>query len=246
MRAFIDIETCPSADPTVIADIRASIKPPANYSKPDSIAQWMETKGEHAALEAISKTALSPEDGSIIAIGIGLDDDQDPVVFTRDPNSETDAYVILDALTYVNDLLEDACTFSSTDPGKLIHKPVPYWVGHNITGFDLPFLWKRLVINDLKPDLPLPCPDEIRHGRNCFDTMQAWAGYRGMVSLSRLCRVLGIPDPKQNQDGITGANAWEFWRRGDLETVKTYCASDVTAARAVFHRIDAIGWRNAV
>jgi hypothetical protein len=246
MRIFIDIETCPTTDPAVIADIRAGINPPANYSKPDSIAQWRETKGEQAALEAIGKTALSPEDGSIIAIGVGLDDDQDPVVFVRDPSTETDAYVILDALTYVNDAIQEATTYSSTDPGKPVFTPTPYWCGHNITGFDLPFIWKRLVINEINPDFPLPCPDEIRHGKTCFDIMQAWAGYRGMIGLSRLCRVLGLPDPKQNEQGITGANVWEFWRRGDMEVVKSYCAADVIAARQVFHRIDGIGRRNAV
>ena len=244
MRIFIDIETCPTTDPAVIADIRSSIRAPANYSKPESIQQWMETKGEQAAIEAIGKTALSPEDGSIIAVCIATDDGE-PVVIMRTPEEPTDARLLEAAFTHIDGLLEDASTNSCTDPDRLIFRPEPYFIGHNLTGFDLPFLWKRSLINGVVPPFTLPAPDEIRHARNCFDTMTAWAGYRSMIGLSRLCRVLGIPDPKQNEDGITGANAWEFWQRGDLDAVDAYNRGDVLAVRAIFQRLEAMTRRAA-
>lgn len=246
MRIFIDIETMPTVDPEIIADIRASIQPPGNYSKPDSIKAWMDTKGEQAALEAIGKTALSAEDGSIIAIGIATDD-SDPRVLIRVPSADSDKNLLEAFYQAVHDLLTEASLARGDDPDRAIFTPEPWWVGHNITGFDLPFLWKRAVIHGITPmqSFALPAPGDLRHGRGCFDTMIAWAGLRGTISLSRLTRVLGLPDPKTNADGISGRNAFEFWERGDLETVRRYCAADVVAARAVFHRLEAAARRAA-
>lgn len=38
MNIYIDIETLPTTDAETIAEIAANIKPPANYSKPETIA----------------------------------------------------------------------------------------------------------------------------------------------------------------------------------------------------------------
>lgn len=219
MRIFIDIETQPTTDPAVIAEIRSSIKPPANYSKPESIAAWLADKGETAALDAISKTALSPEDGSIISVCVARDDGE-PTVIMRAPEDESDKALLLEFFMYVDGLLADATTISPTT-GEALYFPEPYFIGHNVA-FDLGWLWKRSAIQGLAPPFPIPAPDEIRHGKNCFCTMTAWAGHRGTISLSRLCRVLGIEDPKANEAGISGSNAWEFWRRGGLNTVDAY------------------------
>lgn len=235
MRIFIDIETAPTADPDTIASIRASIKPPANYTKADTVAAWMADKGEQAALEAISKTALNPEDGSIISIAIATDD-HDPVVLDRELSNDSDADLLRAAFRYINDIIEDAA-LSNPATGAQMFKPEPWWIGHNIA-FDLGWLWKRSVIHGITPPFAIPSPDELRHGKNCYCTMTAWAGHRGTISLSRLTRVLGIPDPKANAAGVSGANAWEVRQRGDLDAVRRYNAGDVIACRSVFHRLE--------
>lgn len=242
MRLFIDIETAPTDDQALIDEIARGITPPGNISKAETVAAWLKDKKPAAIAEAVGRTALDGGLGSVIAIGIATDD-HDPVVLTRDPDSESDSDLLRVFFDHVEELLNDATPVSPTD-GERMFKPDPWWVGHNIS-FDLGFIWRRCVINGLVPPFEIPSPDQMRHGKNCFCTMQAWAGYGQRISLSRLSRALGLPDPKQNEEGISGANAWEFWRDGDLDTVTRYCAGDVIAARSIFHRMEAMSRRAA-
>lgn len=90
MQIFLDIETAPTEDVDTIATIRASIRPPANYKKPETLAAWREAEGEAAALDAIARTALDGGAGQVIAVGLALDDEQPPLVLCRG-TSETEA-----------------------------------------------------------------------------------------------------------------------------------------------------------
>lgn len=236
MRLYLDLETAPTTDPELIREIESGISAPGNYTKPESIQAWMETKGEIAKREAIAKTALSPEDGSIISVCLATDDGE-PVTFMRPPEEPSDDRLLKQVFAYLDDILIDASVTSNTT-GELLHRPTPWFIGHSLVSFDLPWLWKRSVIHGLSVPFNLPAPDELRHGRNCYDTMLGWAGLRGHISLSRLCRVLGLTDPKANQAGISGKNAFEFWQRGDLDTVDLYNRGDVLAVREIFHRME--------
>ena len=238
MRIFLDLETCPTTDPELIREIESGISAPGNYTKPESIQAWMETKGEIAKREAIAKTALSPEDGSIISVCLATDDGE-PVTFMRPPEEPDDARLLRQVYAYLDDILTDASVTSNTT-GELLHRPNPWFVAHNGVAFDLPWLWKRSVIHGIEAPFTLYSPDELRHGKNAFDTMLGWAGLRGTISLSRLCRVLGLTDPKANQAGISGKNAFEFWQRGDLDTVDLYNRGDVLAVREIFHRMESM------
>ena len=44
---FCDIETLPTTDMEVIAEIAASIKPPGTIKKPESVAAWMAQNSWH-------------------------------------------------------------------------------------------------------------------------------------------------------------------------------------------------------
>ena len=238
MRIFADIETAPASDPTLLEEIAATVRPPATITKAETLAKWDEEKRPTAIAEAIAKTALSPEDGSIISVCLATDDGE-PVVIMRPPEEPSDAGLLKKVFSHISDMIEDASVTSNTT-GELIHRPTPWLIGHNIVGFDLPWLWKRAVIHGLELPFALPSPDELRHSKNCYDTMLAWAGMRGTISLSRLSRVLGIADPKASQNGISGKNAWEFWQRGDLDAVDTYNRGDVIAVRAIFQRLESM------
>ncbi len=111
----------------------------------------------------------------------------------------------------------------------------PYFIAHN-AAFDLGFLWRRCIVLGLRPPFPLPGPN-ARAGKDYGCTMQAWAGYRERVSLQALCRALSLPDPKAEG---TGAQAWQWWKAGDVERVATYCAGDVRAVRDIWHRVSAM------
>lgn len=229
MQIFLDIETAPTEDAETIAAIRAGIRPPANYKKPETIAAWREAEGEAAALEAIGRTALDGGAGQVIAIGVARDDDAPPLVLTRRPDQGE-----AELLRCFFDVAEEWTRAGAvTDAeGCPIWPDMPYFIAHNAP-FDLGFIWRRCVVLGVRPSFRLPGPN-ARAGKDYGCTMQAWAGYRDRVSLQALCRAMGLDDPKANGDG---AQAWRWWKDGDLDRVATYCAGDVEAVRAIWHRL---------
>ena len=54
----IDIETIPSQSPDVIQSFKDNVKPPATYSKPESIAKWLSEIKEWADSPNIIVMAL--------------------------------------------------------------------------------------------------------------------------------------------------------------------------------------------
>lgn len=229
MQIFLDIETAPTEDVDTIAAIRAGIRPPASYKKPESIAAWMAAEGEAAALEAVGRTALDGGAGQIICIGLALDDEQAPAVLCRDAD-ETESDLLRRFFVVVQDWTASGVVLDAE--GSTVWPDAPYFIAHN-AAFDLGFLWRRCVVHGLRPPFPLPGPN-ARPNRDYGCTMLAWAGYRERVSLQALCRALGLSDPKA--DG-GGAQAWQWWRAGDYDLVVRYCAGDVEAVRAIWHRL---------
>jgi len=109
--------------------------------------------------------------------------------------------------------------------------------GHNIKEFDIPFLCRRMVINNI----PLPeCmqvsgkkPWEVAH----LDTMEMWkfGDYKNFTALSLLATVLGIPSPKSDIDGSQVAGV--YWIDKDLPRIGKYCLQDVLTSAKVYLRL---------
>lgn len=229
MQIFLDIETAPTEDAETIAAIRAGIRPPANYKKPESIAAWQEAEGEAAAQEAISRTALDAAAGQIIAIGLAREDDAGALVLMRHLD-EPEADLLQRFCDTVQSWLDGGAVLDAA--GHAVWPDAPYFIAHN-AAFDLGFIWRRCIVHGIRPAFRLPGPNS-RPGKDYGCTMQAWAGYRERISLQALCRALALPDPKAEGGG---AQAWQWWRDGDLQRVAHYCAGDVEAVRAIWHRL---------
>jgi hypothetical protein len=241
MRIFIDIETAPTDNPDIIKEIEQGVTPPGNISKAETIEAWNRDKRPTAVAEAVSRTALDAGlGGTIIAIGIATDDHA-PIVLDREPSGDSDADLLREAFRQIDALLLQAAPTSPTD-GERLYKPDPYFIGHNVS-FDLGFIWRRAVMTGVRIPFEFPTPSDIRHGKNAFCTMQAWAGYGNRISLSKLARALHIPDPKAGE--INGANAWQHWREGNLDAVRDYCAADVMTARRIFFLMLGVNGRAA-
>jgi hypothetical protein len=111
------------------------------------------------------------------------------------------------------------------------------FIGHNIVGFDLRFLFQRSVMLGIKPPLVFPFKakpwDDI-----VFDTMTAWAGVGNRFSLSKLCKVFGL-DAKGTEigDEIDGSKVWDFVKGGRIDDVAKYCGGDVERTRAIHKRL---------
>ena len=108
--------------------------------------------------------------------------------------------------------------------------------GHNIKEFDLPFIARRMIINNL--NIPEKInnmgkkPWEINH----LDTLELWkfGDYKHYTSLNLLAAVLDIPTPKDDIDGSQVASV--YYDDHDLERIKTYCEKDVLTVAQIFRK----------
>jgi predicted PolB exonuclease-like 3'-5' exonuclease len=110
------------------------------------------------------------------------------------------------------------------------------FVGHNIWAFDLPFIYKRSIINGVKPRMDI----SFARYRNIpiYDTMLEWDLWnmeRGRAQkLDTLAKVLGLPTSKDEMDGSMVAN---YFKEGRIEDICRYCMKDVELTRRVYYRM---------
>ena len=113
--------------------------------------------------------------------------------------------------------------FNETVSTLINHKT--WLVGHAITGFDVPFIMKRCVINEVSVhdlfDVSNLKPWEVKF----FDTMTLWKGTGWKnSSLISITSALGLPSPK---DEISGKDvSREYWT-GNSDKIVRYCEKDV-------------------
>lgn len=108
-------------------------------------------------------------------------------------------------------------------------------VGHNLFDFDLPFLYKRSIIQRVRPTVELPFTRY--RARPIFDTMHQWNKWspRKFISLDRLARVLGLESSKGQ--GIDGSLVYERFCEGCHQEIADYCMRDVELVRAAYYRM---------
>jgi len=109
--------------------------------------------------------------------------------------------------------------------------------GHNAKEFDIPFLARRMIINQIpipdKLNLFGKKPWEIAH----LDTLELWkfGDYKHFTSLKLMCKVLGIPSPKGDIDGSQVGHV--FYVEKDIDRIVTYCEKDTIAVAQIFLRL---------
>lgn len=218
-----DIETLPSNDLEIIAGLAASVKPPATFKKPESIAEWLKENKEQAVNDLVAKTSFSGLYGRIACIAWAFDDGE--IVSTESWQTERQAIqAFYDAVTaYTNVEYSGGRTSSAITV-----------VGHNIAGFDLQFLKHRSIILGIKPDASIrrammakPWDKEVN------DTMLMWSPDReNRVSMDKLCKALGIAG-KGDFDGSMVAETWPT----NPQKVIDYCKYDIERTRSIHKRI---------
>ena len=220
MNLYIDIETCPGQKEGFRDAIE--VKPPGNIKKPESIQKWMDEKGDSAIEEQYRKTALSGTFGEILCISWALDDEEPELVGRELDGDEGD--LLSQFFERLTDQLEER---------QQDNRPIPTlnWIGHNISGFDLRFIFQRCVVNQVKPSVPLPYdakPWEIQ------DTMIMWAGLHGSdKSLDKVCQALGI----EGKGDMDGSKVYQAALAGEYDKIFDYCIDDVNKTRQIFKRL---------
>lgn len=250
---FIDLETVPSQDPALIESIRAELrqnfKAPSTMTKekacaelgmtdPDKIKYtskdkalelWVERfrdeKLEETAQEELHKTCFDGGKGHIAVIGFAFDDHAPSAWSATDDDDNFD-------ISRERDLLADVFTeiAAAFNPTKDMR---PVFIGHNLTGFDLRFLFQRAVVLGIKP--PSIIPFKARAwDEHVFDTMIAWAGIGNRISLDNLCKALGI----EGKGSIDGSMVWPMIQKGRIGEVAEYCRHDIEITRNAFYRLN--------
>lgn len=107
-------------------------------------------------------------------------------------------------------------------------------VGHNIIGFDLPFIFQRCLINGVTAR-PFVNLGEY-NVRGVYDTMRAWwLGGRNRVSLDDIAWALGIESSKTAE--VEGSRVYELYQAGKLKEIREYNLNDVRVTRKVYERM---------
>jgi hypothetical protein len=108
-------------------------------------------------------------------------------------------------------------------------------VGHNLLGFDLPFIFQRCLVNGLvaRPFVDL---NEFRV-RGVYDTMRQWwlGDRRSRVSLDDIAWALGIESSKTAT--AEGSKVFELYQAGKLAEIREYNLNDVRVTRKVYERM---------
>jgi 3'-5' exonuclease len=110
------------------------------------------------------------------------------------------------------------------------------FAGHNIKEFDIPFMCRRLLVNNL----PIPAYLNFQNMKpwdtNTIDTFQYWrfGDYKNYTSLKLLAAALGVPSPKDDIDGSMVADV--YWNQKSIDRIVTYCQKDVLTVANIILR----------
>lgn len=107
------------------------------------------------------------------------------------------------------------------------------YITHNGLGFDLPFIRKRSVIQQVKP--PLEISLAKFRTEPVYDTMAVWSNWdqRGWVKLDVLARALNV----ETKSG-SGKQVAEMWARGQGKDIAEYCLQDTYVTYACYCRMN--------
>jgi predicted PolB exonuclease-like 3'-5' exonuclease len=212
MIIYLDVETIPSECSKFREKIASEIKPPATMKKAETIAEWIANEKENAIDEAIAKTSFDGGRGSIICIGYAINDSK---VYTLTGDEKTILEQFYSHLVSEQNLRDEMV-----------------FVGHNISSFDLRFMFHRSVINSVVPPNFMPFQAKA-WDKTIFDTMTYWAGFKDRVSLANLCDIFGI----ESDNTHTGADVYPMYKDGKIDEIASYCADDVRITREVYKRL---------
>jgi hypothetical protein len=225
MNIYLDIETLQTTDEEVISSLRHSVKPPATYRKAESILEWLKENEESATADLVAKTSFDGMYGSIACICWAIDDGE---VWTASRLNNTEAEMLTDFYDAVRNAVKLDYHGGSTNQQLTV-------VGHNVAGFDLPFLKHRSIINKVTPATDIRKAMNAKPWDSCIaDTMLMWSSdSQKRASMDKLCKAFGI----EGKGDFDGSMVNSEWTTGSKQKVIDYCKDDVRRTRELYKRI---------
>lgn len=212
-RVFLDIETIPTRRADEFARIRKEQESKNAALKKPHPAEEVEAK----IAEEVAKTALDGAAGQVVVICAAIDDG--PVISWWDVAEE-----------------RTLLTRFADEIAQALDGHAAIVVGHNVNGFDKPFLRQRAMVCGVHLPAWLTRAEKPWDAA-ATDTMLMWTGGAPgkFIGLDRLARALGVGEKSGD---IDGANVWQAIKDGRIAEVRDYCALDVELARLCFHRMN--------
>lgn len=120
-----------------------------------------------------------------------------------------------------------------------VHKLNFYLCGHNIKGFDIPMLYKRMMINGFQPAIILPTADTKPWDIKALDTKEFWNG-TNPFTIAQLELISTVMDCDSSKGGpVTGGIVHKsYWEFGILDKIAEYCEQDVQALVDLINKFD--------
>ena len=173
--------------------------------------------------EVYEKAGIYAEFGKVVCISLGfvLQKEGETQIRIKSIANEDEIVLLQEFLDLLN---------------SYYNSPDFLFCAHNGKEFDIPFLCRRILINNLKIPYMLNVsgkkPWEIKH----LDTMELWkfGDFKNYTSLDLLTYIFKIPTPKDDMDG--GQVAKVFYQDKDLDRIIHYCEKDVVATIQLFRK----------
>lgn len=217
---FIDIETVPA--------VPAFEHLEEPFRELWSVKARQLTKGESKPEEYYDRAGIYAEFGKIVCVSLGV---------LRKLGEERYA-IRLKSICHANErvLLEELCKLLNSR----FNDKKYCLCGHNIREFDIPYLCRRMLVNDLCIPQLVDCtglkPWEVPH----LDTLHLWrfGDFKSYTSLNLLAALFRIPSPKGDING--GDVHRVFYEEGDLDRISRYCQQDVLTVAQLLLRFKSL------
>jgi hypothetical protein len=102
--------------------------------------------------------------------------------------------------------------------------------GYRIKYYDIPFLYKRMLLNGIFPHQSLITVDKKPWDIKHLDLYDYWnVGVNGMSGFGTICDLMGVQNPKD--DEIDGRQVcFRFWDDQNTPIINEYCMRDVESS----------------
>jgi 3'-5' exonuclease len=220
-RIFLDIETLPPSE-----EERDFISRDFQFTESSKKKTAITGDIDAEVEQQFREMALHAEKGRLLTIGLIIEEDGRLIhqgLLGRD--RETTGHFHLDEARTLKTFWQLVQNFNPQ------HDQI---IGHNIFDFDLLFLFKRSVIQCVKPSIQIPFRRYQR--QPIFDTMWEWSHWHHRISLHNLANALRIKSSKE--EAIGGGNLYDYFLEGRHVEIASYCMRDVECTREVYYRLN--------